>query len=167
MSLSSSSSTTSSTIKVENKEVWINKDEFWAGGRFYAEASVVYSPLGIVSEKVSDLIKNDALITNVTIELVQNIRKFLIPERLYKYTKLPRLVLSNTLPIMIDDSSYIEPTGETEFTRLVRLILSIGIPLLILFGIPLYLWKRRLQKLDEMQVTEQLSLTESSLIKED
>jgi hypothetical protein len=59
-------SVSSTSIQENKKGTWIEKDEFWAGGRFYTEVSVVESPLGIYPNEVSDIIQNDALITNAT-----------------------------------------------------------------------------------------------------
>lgn len=133
---------------------WAKNDAFWAGGRLFAEASVVHTSVGIAPDEVTSLIRDGALVTNLTLALAQDIRKTLVPSRIFYYGAIPRLVLTNILPIMIDDSSYVEPVGETQLTRTIRLSLSIGLPILILVGLPILWWQRRKRILDEIDQPE-------------
>jgi hypothetical protein len=93
-------------------------------------------------------------VTNSTSALAQEIRKFLVPDKAFSYSAVPRLVLTNVLPVMIDDSSYVEPVAETLLSRALRLFLTVALPLLIVLGIPILWWQRRKRILDEVEEPE-------------
>ena len=141
-------------FSAKGQGAWAKEDAFWAGGRLFAEASVVHAAVGIAPDEVTSLIRDGALVTNATSTLAQEIRKFLVPDKVFSYSAIPRLVLTNVLPVMIDDSSYVEPVAETMLSRALRLFLTVALPILIVIGIPILWWQRRKRILDEVEEPE-------------